>query len=254
MYIQSSKNPRLKQWKKLEQRKEREKTQTYILEGVHLVEEALKAKAAIVEVMIHENFSSPLLDTLPPDKLITLSEEATAAIRTTEHSQGIFAVVQMDTPSEQEAIQAPYLFLDGVQDPGNVGTMIRTADAAGFAGVVLGDGCADLYNDKTLRSAQGSHFHLHIQKATIETAMASFQQKGLPVYGTALDPKAKVYTDVRPKGPFGLIMGNEGQGVRQDILDHTDQNLYIPIQGRAESLNVGVAAGILMFSLWADQA
>lgn len=250
MYIQSSKNTRIKQWKKLEQRKEREKTNTYLIEGFHLIEEAIKANAEIIEIMIQEEISTPLLEKVPQDKIVVLSQEAARAIRTTESSQGIFAVLAMNSPKEFKDIEAPYLFLDGVQDPGNVGTMIRTADAAGFEGVILGEGCADLYNDKTLRSAQGSHFHLNIQRQSMEEAIQFFRQHSFPVYGTALDPQAKVYTSVNPHSPFGLVMGNEGQGVREEVLAQTNANLYIPIKGRAESLNVGVAAGILMFSLW----
>lgn len=250
MYIQSAKNTRVKQWKKLEQRKEREKTNTYMIEGFHLVEEAIKANASIIEIMVQEGISTPILENVPQDKIIVLSEEATKAIRTTESSQGIFAVLAMIPLQEIKDIHAPYLFLDGVQDPGNVGTMIRTADAAGFEGVVLGEGCADLYNDKTLRSAQGSHFHLNIQRQSIEEAILIFKHNSFPVYGTALDPQAKVYTSINRQSPFGLVMGNEGQGVRDEVLSQTDANLYIPIKGRAESLNVGVAAGVLMFALW----
>lgn len=250
MYIQSSKNARVKQWKKLDQRKEREKTQSYLIEGFHLVEEAIKSKADILEFLIQEDIDTPLLEEVDISKHRFLSEEAAKAIQQTETSQGIFAVIKMPTEKPITQVSAPYLFLDHVQDPGNVGTMIRTADAAGFEGVILGEGCADVYNDKTLRSAQGSHFHLAVFQEDLENMIHSFKKMNLPVYGTALDPKANSYQEVDPTGPFALIMGNEGQGMSDTLLSQTTANLYIPLKGQAESLNVGVAAGILMFSLW----
>jgi len=250
MYIQSAKNERVKQWRKLTTKKEREKTRTYRIEGFHLVEEAIKSGANIKEIMIESDIETNLLKQFPEEKIFTLSPEAAQAVSGTETTQGIFAIIEMPEEQELEEITAPFLLLDQVQDPGNVGTMIRTADAAGFQGVILGEGSADVYNDKTLRSAQGSHFHLSLYRKDLNEILFFFKNKKIPIYGTALNKQAKSYRSLLPSDPFALIMGNEGNGMSEELLNQTTENLYIPILGEAESLNVGVAAGILMFSLW----
>ncbi|MCJ0587178.1 RNA methyltransferase [Enterococcus cecorum] len=139
--------------------------------------------------------------------------------------------------------------LDYVQDPGNVGTMIRTADAAGFDGVILGEGCADVYATKTLRSMQGSQFHLKVIQADLSQVIQQLKAAQVKVYATELNKEAKQYQELPYHENVAIIMGNEGQGVRSEILKLADESVYIPIYGQAESLNVGVAAGIMMYGL-----
>lgn len=249
MEIRSTKNNRVKEWKKLITKKGRKKAGLYIVEGFHLVEEAVTHGAPIDTLIVSESIEGEGLFEFSEEKIIRVSEEVSAYLAETETTQGIFAVIQLPKENNKTEITGPYLFLDAVQDPGNVGTMIRTADAAGFAGVILGEGTADLYNDKTLRSTQGSHFHLDVRQGVVKEWIRSFQSQGYHVFGTALDENAKSYQHIKPTNPFALVMGNEGQGVRPEILEMTDTNVYIPIKGQAESLNVAVAAGILMFQL-----
>ena len=252
MYIESVKNNRVKQWKKLLTKKEREKTKTYMIEGFHMVEEAVKNNAHIHEIMLEDESMLEeigLSSHQMPENVWTISPEVARVISGAETPQGIFAIIVMPEEITIEAATGPYLLLDRVQAPGNVGTMIRTADAAGFEGVLLGDGCADIYNDKTLRSTQGSHFHLKIYRKNLMEVVTLFKKWTIPVYGTALDEEAKSYDTVEKSKVFALIMGNEGQGLAQELLAQTTANLYIPIQGKAESLNVAVAAGIVMFEL-----
>ena len=138
---------------------------------------------------------------------------------------------------------------DHVQEPGNVGTLIRTADAAGFSGVILGEGSADIYSTKVLRSMQGSHFHLPVVSANLFEVIDQLKKEKVPVYGTELNPAAITYTSIPESASVALILGNEGQGVQKELLTQTDQNVYIPLYGAAESLNVGVAGGILMYHI-----
>jgi len=135
--------------------------------------------------------------------------------------------------------------LDRVQDPGNLGTLIRTADAAGMDAIILGEGCADPYNPKVVRATQGSLFHLPIIKRNLATFMDEID---MPLYGTALE-NAIAFKAVEPSETFALLVGNEGQGVSEELLGKTTKNLYIPIYGKSESLNVSIAAGILMYYL-----
>lgn len=248
--IQSSKNELIKATKKLQQKKYRQQTQTYLLEGFHLIQEAVKAKVVLREIFISQRGLKEWSDWI--EEYLTdyylVSDEVLKALTTQPTPQGMIAVAEM--PKEQsEAFAGAWLLLDHVQDPGNVGTMIRTADAAGFAGVVLGQGSADLYNEKTLRSTQGSLYHLSVKSGDLLEIVPMMQQAGKKVFGTALDKAAKEYLAVERLSDFALIMGNEGQGMTPELLTLTDQNLYIPIKGQAESLNVGIAAGILMFHL-----
>ena len=135
-----------------------------------------------------------------------------------------------------------YLFLEDVQDPGNVGTMVRTADAAGFTGVIVSSKSADIYSLKTLRSMQGSHFHLPIYRMPVETFVEEAKNSHLPILATT-------YRELARLEDFALVMGNEGQGISPFMADQADQLVHISMKGQAESLNVAVAAGILIFYL-----
>lgn len=244
-------NQHVKNWKKLQTKRFRRQTGLYLLDGWHLVQEALKAHVHVSqligtadELQEHSDIVSLV------DEVYEVTPAIMRHITPTVTPQGIAAVADLpDTHFQPREIHGAWLMLDGVQDPGNVGTMIRTADAAGFTGVVVNDKTADLYSPKVVRSMQGSQFHLLLVNGDLRKWIADFQQAGAPVYGTQLNPQAKNYRDVHPGGTFALIMGNEGNGMSADLLKRTDDNLYIPMKGEAESLNVAVSAGILMFTL-----
>lgn len=248
--IESVQNKQVKEWKKLLTKKGRQKQQKYLIEGDHLVEEAVKAQSEIEAILIREDRADEC-ETLYAslDKIIVTNEIA-AMLSDTVTNQGLFAVISIVEETEKIEGVKPVLMLDEVQDPGNLGTLIRSADAAGFEGVVIGKGSVDLYNPKALRSAQGSHFHLPVIHADLTEWIALFEEKNVPVYGTALDNRAISYRKLTPPESFALIVGNEGSGVNPELLSRTAENLYIPIKGKAESLNVAIAASILMFALY----
>ncbi|WP_018659382.1 TrmH family RNA methyltransferase [Allofustis seminis] len=252
--IVSLKNQQVKRWRKLRSRKGRETYRTYIVEGFHLVEEALNTTTVEICCIMGSEKALALLgkvDHLCP--IYHLTAEIVAELSETQTSQEIFAEVRMPQLEENLKLKGPYLLLDAVQDPGNVGTLIRTAAACGFEGVVLGKGTADAYNSKTLRSAQGSHFHIHLVSGDLKQLIQKMQHENISIYGTALHQKAIEYKDVSPQEVFGLVVGNEGAGVSNDILQAVDASLYIPIRGGAESLNVSIAAAILMYHLYDPQ-
>ncbi|MDN6626556.1 MAG: RNA methyltransferase [Pisciglobus halotolerans] len=252
--ILSKKNIRVKQWKKLLTKKGRTFENAYLIEGNHLVEEAVKHQASVREYLVSEKVEKEQIEKLPSDQVVVISEEIAQSISDTPTNQGIFAVINIQKKQMPKKIEKPYLFLDSVQDPGNVGTMIRTADAAGFAGIVLGEGTADLYNSKVLRSAQGSHFHFPVFQDNLKEWITWFDEKKVPVYGTELNPQAVPINKISKQRSFGLIVGNEGKGMDKKLLKQTTKNIYIPILGKAESLNVAVAAGILMFALYDEES
>lgn len=247
-YIESVKNTKVKQWKKLLTKKERDKSGRYLIEGFHLVEEALKEKNIVQEVIISQDTELPAGFTIEDTEIIYVAKEVMKVICDTETPQGIAAVCEQKTQNLSEIIPQKLLLVDAVQDPGNIGTMIRTADAAGMDAVILGEGCADVYNSKVIRSTQGSLFHMPVIKANLSEVINSLMEQEVPVYGTALEG-AIPFEQVEKTEKFALLVGNEGQGVSKELLAKTTQNLYIPIHGRSESLNVGIAAGILMYYL-----
>jgi TrmH family RNA methyltransferase len=245
--IQSAQNAIYKDWRKLEQRKGRERSKQFLIEGPHLVEEALKTNQ-IVAVILDEETPQPYEETKEVPPLFRLSHELFLSLAQTETPQGIMAVIQMGKNLTNWE-NGRFLLIDAVQDPGNLGTMIRTADAAGFDHVILGKGTVDPYNSKTLRSGQGSHFHVNLFQAELEDCLRELKKNQIPVLGTSLQGH-----DLREFTPpdtdnVALLMGNEGSGVARTLLEQADHLVKIPMYGQAESLNVAVATGILAFWL-----
>ena len=242
-HISSAKNEIVKQWKKLLTKKGRLQTKRFLIEGEHLVEEAVRA-GIIKELIVREDVQVPGSWKKTVD-VITIDESVAKVLSETETTQGIFAVCEMKEQTERLE-RGRYLLLDRLQDPGNVGTMIRTADAAGFDGVIVGHGTVDVYNSKVLRATQGSIFHLPVIMMSLEDAIQDLHELGVFILGTALRD-AQPYTEVGNIGAIGLVIGNEAQGVAPELLNQCDGRAYIPIRGKAESLNAAVAAGILLY-------
>ena len=240
--ITSKTNSVVKNAKKLHQKKYRKSA--YLIEGWHLFEEAVQAGVTIEKVFALESYRDQLA-AFP--QTIWVSEEILLDLADTQTPQGIVAVIQKEEVGLPDFRQGKYLFLEDVQDPGNVGTMIRTADAAGFTGVIVSDKSADIYSLKTLRSMQGSHFHLPIYRMPLATFVEEAKKSNLPILATTLSRESKDYRELSSLENFVLVMGNEGQGISSVMAESADQLVHISMKGRAESLNVAVAAGILMF-------
>ncbi|KAF1303487.1 RNA methyltransferase [Enterococcus saccharolyticus] len=247
--IQSTKNTIIKERNKLHKRKYREQENRYLLEGFHLVEEAVASSSTVEEIFLDSRGFKEWGEwaTQQAAMCYLVSDEVMKHLSDLPTPQGMIATVQKVTENTMD-LTGKWLLLDNVQDPGNVGTMIRTADAAGFDGVILGEGTADIYSTKVLRSMQGSQFHLPVFSANLLEVIPKLQANQVPVYGTELNVDAVTFTQLEKTNQVALILGNEGQGVTKNILEVTDKNIYIPIYGKAESLNVGVAAGILMYA------
>ncbi|ANR74792.1 MULTISPECIES: TrmH family RNA methyltransferase [Streptococcus] len=240
--ITSKANSVVKNAKKLHQKKYRKSA--YLIEGWHLFEEAVQAGVTIEKVFALESYRDQLA-AFP--QTIWVSEEILLDLADTQTPQGIVAVIQKEEVGLPDLHQGKYLFLEDVQDPGNVGTMIRTADAAGFTGVIVSDKSADIYSLKTLRSMQGSHFHLPIYRMPLTSFVEEAKKSDLPILATTLSRDSKDYRELSSLENFVLVMGNEGQGISSVMAESADQLVHIGMKGRAESLNVAVAAGILMF-------
>ena len=240
--ITSKANSVVKNAKKLHQKKYRKSA--YLIEGWHLFEEAVQAGVTIEKIFALESYRNQLA-AFP--QTVWVSEEILRDLADTQTPQGIVAVIQKEEVGPPDFSQGKFLFLEDVQDPGNVGTMIRTADAAGLTGVIVSDKSADIYSLKTLRSMQGSHFHLPIYRMPVATFIEEAKKSNLPILATTLSRESKDYRELSSLENFVLVMGNEGQGISSVMAESADQLVHIGMKGRAESLNVAVAAGILMF-------
>lgn len=255
--IKSPQNKKIKQWNQLSKKSMRKKLGAYLLESWHLVGTAIATHQPILTILATpDQFKLHQKELKLYDNVILINTEVAHKLASTQHPQGIFAIVKLPTKQvvdPEQVTSGSWLLLDQVQDPGNIGTMVRTADAAGMTGVVFGHGTANLYNPKVTRAMQGSQFHLKLVNGDLAEWIQALKAHQIPVYGSELNPQAVSYTAVPQTQEFGLIMGNEGNGMQKQLLHLTTKNLYIPIQGQAESLNVAIAAGVLMFRLKAKQ-
>lgn len=258
-YISSPANKLIKEVISLKQKKYRDSLGMFIAEGVRLVEECVNAEWP-VETCIYTEAASTrerarhLIDRLEKQNchMVIVPENIYHKISDTDQPQGIMVILKKRQLLTKNLVSTngkmPLLVvLDGIQDPGNVGTIIRTADAAGCTGVIALKGSADVYAGKTVRATMGSLFHLPITEgvSTIEL-ITVLKEAGISMLATSLQ-KSDVYYQSRLNRPVAIVMGNEGQGVSRELLEAADTCINIPLVGQAESLNVAVASGIILY-------
>ncbi len=261
--ITSCANRTFKQLKALARKSYRDKYGMFIIEGTRLVEHAMKTQADIIHIVISETFEEDKngqlflqhFNTLQKSKEIEvykMSAPMFKEIANTDTPQGIAAVIRTKSISlEQVQIPAEAFFVlcDELQDPGNLGTIIRTADAAGADAILLSKGCADVYNPKTVRASMGSLFSVPIIKVEdVAMVSRSLKQKGLQlVIGDITATRQHFEVDM--KKSVVLVIGNEANGVSAPMIQLADEKVKIPVIGSAESLNASIAAGILMYEV-----
>lgn len=247
-------NPRVKLWAQLLDKKTRDKEQKYIVEGIHLVQEALKSQED-VECVVHSlEQGLPREIEWPHDagiERIGVTEAIIAKCTDAVTPQPVFAVIRKRR-HEIEALlrdrRSLVVVVDGVQDPGNLGTIIRSADAVGATGVVIGRDSVDVYNPKTIRSTMGSLFHLPVVVGDLPSLLEQAKQQGVRIVSTSLQAQSHCYGYDFTQ-PTWIILGNEAKGVSAQaaaFVDPEDQ-LIIPMRGQAESLNVAMAATVLLY-------
>ena len=240
MIITSLENNKIKDLVKLQTKKYRDSTNTFLVEGYHLVEEAYKSNI-LKEVFILEDNSIDL------DIPITyVNSDVMKKITTTDTYCDIVGLCEKT--NNTEIIGNKILLLDDIQDPGNLGTIIRSSVAFNVDTIILSPNTVDLYNPKVLRSTQGMFCHINIITMDIVEAINTIKNKGISVYGTNVNNGLDVRS-ISDTSSYALIMGNEGNGVKKEIQDMCDKNLYISMNSKAESLNVGVACSILLYEL-----
>ena len=243
-YITSRKNPLLQQVKKLlSSRKEREKAGLFAADGTKLLEEAVKYDGGLHTVIL----SGGVEATVPEGvRVVRVPEDVMASISPMEAPQGALFLCRMP---EKTAFQPKpgMLLLDGIQDPGNIGTILRTADALEIP-VVLLEGCADPYSHKVVRASMGAVFRTAVVQTTWDEAREACKKAGIPVAVTALSHRARDIREAELK-EMAVVIGSEGRGVRKEVLDNADAELIIPMNPRCESLNAAIAAAITMWQM-----
>ena len=245
-YIKSKDNEKFKTIKSLLASKKRYKEKKYLAEGLRTVELALEHGADIDMVILREGSKFDL--DLKDLRVLTLSKDLYDQVSDTENSQGIMAVVNTKDLSIDDFDPTRYrmvLVLDRLQDPGNVGTIIRTADAMGFDLICMTKGCVDVYNPKVVRSAMGSGFYMDLLMESQEAILSILKGAGLQIVSSSLDTD-NYYDEVTYADRCALVLGNEANGINDFWVENSDLLVKIPMYGKAESFNVAISGALLM--------
>lgn len=258
--ITSTANPRMKEIIQLRKKSRmRTKTGTFLVEGLRMIREVPKER--LVQLYVTEGFykkhrEEPIFDA---EKML-VSPEVFAYISDTKTPQGILAIVRQRGFTEKDLLEkccdknaagvcrkAHILVLDNIQDPGNLGTIFRTAEAAGVTGIFLSRDCADIYNPKTIRSTMGAIFRMpFVYVDDLPDAVEKLKKKNVHVFAAHLEGE-RAYDEEDYCQGIAFLIGNEGNGLRPETAACADTWIRIPMEGRAESLNAAVAASVLMF-------
>ena len=254
--ITSLKNPRVLAWKSLKEPKGRKAHEAFLVEGRRMVEEALHSSFPVLALLLREDslhegenaLAAATLKEVPP--VFRLPEHVFDAISDTRTPQGIAAVLGMRL---RPLSGKHFLALDGLRDPGNVGTILRTADAAGFDGVILSPDCADVFAPKVLRATMGSIFRVGLSfPGSLTKQLEQLKEEGFSILSSQLDGEP-FYSRQGVKEKLVLVIGNEGNGISDPVRALATHRLRLPMRGGAESLNAAIAAGIMMYELTREQ-
>ena len=251
--ITSTSNPQVKELLHLQKKsKARNERKVFIVEGIRMFREVPKER--LEKVYISESFYNKKKAELSLEELPVeiLSDKVFSHVSDTKTPQGILSIVrQKDTSlSEILKVENPYLMiLDNLQDPGNLGTIVRTAEGAGVTGIILSHDCVDIYNPKTIRSTMGSVYRMpFLYVEDMDQILKQLKEEGIKTYAAHLQGK-NCYDEENYKNGCAFLIGNEGNGLRQEIADQADVWIRIPMHGQVESLNAAIAASVLMFEV-----
>ena len=239
MLITSVNNDRIKELVKLKEKKYRDITNTFLFEGEHLLYEAYKAN------LIKEIFVLYGTDISLDVKITYVNENVMKKLSSMESTPNVIGVAYK---KKEDDVGDKILVLEDIQDPGNLGTIIRSSLAFNIDGVVLSPNTVDLYNPKVIRSTKGMIFHINIIVRELEEFITSIKEEGYRIYGTKVDNGTDV-KGIEVPSKYALIIGNEGNGMSNKISNLCDENLYIKMNDKVESLNAGVATSILLYEM-----
>lgn len=245
--ITSAKNPLIKSLKDLSSVRGRESAGLYLVEGEVMIREALKCGLKLHSIIATERKVGFAREISP--EAVQVPDSIMQAVCDTRTPQGVCAAFEIPSHLPLSALPDKVVALDGVQDPGNVGTIWRTADAAGFEALLIGAGCADPMSPKVQRSAMGSGFRIPISRTDdLPTALCYLSGAGYSIICSDLHG-ADFYSRPNPGKKLALVIGNEARGISEATRAQATMLVKLPMRGGAESLNAAVAAGIMMYEL-----
>lgn len=248
--ITSTSNETIKYFISLNDKKTRMNAKRFIVEGYHLVNEA--SKTNLLEAIISTDEKE--LKKINNVKRYLVNDAIINKIATTKNPQNILGIVKMLDHNITNLVpiikenKTKLIMLDDVNDPGNLGTIIRTAAGLGYDGIIMSPNTVDLYNEKVIRSTQGVMFKIPIIKANLQEVIKLLKKEKVFCIGTALT-NAKDVKHITKKDKFAICLGNEAKGISKEVLDNMDENVRIAMKNDVESLNVSIAAGIIMYEL-----
>ncbi len=238
MLYTSLNNSKIKEIRKLKEKKYRDRENLFLIEGEHLIKEAIKNNA-LMEIFVLEGHKY--------DFKVQTNYVSIEVMKSLSDLPSVPKIIGVCRKQKGE-ISGNVVILDDIQDPGNLGTIIRSSVAFNIKTIILSEKCADIYSPKVLRSAQGMIFNINIIKANIPEIISFLKEKGYIIYGTKVNGGKEVKLLEKNK-KFAIIMGNEGNGVNEENLKLCDEYLYIPMNKACESLNVAVATSIILYEL-----
>jgi len=266
--ISSLDNPKVKLIRKLKDRRKREKEGKFVVEGIHLISEALRSfkdtGGAKIEYVLYSSAlcksaeAKALIKELTGSNVEVLdaSQRVIDSLTEVETPQGIIGVLEGKKASLNDIFSSGknlIVILDGIQDPGNVGTIIRTADAVSAAGVIVSKGTVVPYNSKAIRASMGSIFHIPVVGSKLlKETIGKVKTAGFCVSAAAVDGREELF-EGNYKGRQAFIFGSEGKGLSGSIIDLADRTVRIPMPGKAESLNVAVSASVVLYEALRQQ-
>lgn len=251
--ISSKDNELVKHIKKLKDKKYRDESNEYIVEGVKLIEEAVKENAKIKKIIVCEDTTrtyeipTNVMLEIAKYECIYVTDKIFSSITQVTNPQGIMAIIEKSNPNQEiDYSQDIIVALDDVQDPGNLGTILRTVDSIGLNQIIVSKETADAFNPKVVRSTMGAIFRINIiEVEDLKQAIKEIKKHHFKLMVTSLQTENSIYDiDFRKKI---IVIGNESNGVSKEIQDMADEKAKIPMLGQTESLNASVAAGIVMY-------
>lgn len=239
--ITSTKNATYKFVKSLKTKKARTGSRMYTVEGIKSVNDAISSGSDIEYLVMSDKFSG-----IDFENIYVVPESLFEGLCDTDSPQGVLAVINMPKQDKADFNKDLYLYCDRVTDPGNMGTIIRICDAVD-AGLILSSGCVEIYSPKTVRASMGSFFHTDIIENVSYAELEAMKNDGYRILSGALSDKTENYIDADYGKKTVIVVGNEANGICDEVLEMSDSIVKIPIYGKAESLNVGVSAAILLY-------
>ncbi len=257
--ITSESNTQIKELVKLQKNaRQRKKNKSFVVEGIKLTKEAALhgklQKVYISEELQKQQWGACTQEEIEAEfdnaKVEIVADSIFKGISETVTPQGILGVVTMPCYSLEDILTDPrksFLLLDDLRDPGNLGTIIRTAEGAGMSGVILSKESVDLFNPKVVRSTMGAIFRVpFIYVEDLPGTIHTMKERGISVYGTMMEG-SQCYDSVDYTQPFGIVIGNEANGISQEVGDCLTGRIRIPMEGKLESLNAAIAAAVVMY-------